>query len=454
MNAKDAWLATLGQLQVQLSRSIYDTWLRRAELLSYEDDRFVVSVPTEYARDWLERHLLEAMTQTLSSIFQRQVQIELIAWQPPLTHALDEPLFTYHSVHHGGSPLNSAYTLETFISGESNRYACLLAEAIADGQLGKYSPALFVGSLGNGKTHLLQAIAHALLARNLNALYLTAEAFTTALVESIRNAENSAFREKFRNADALLIDDAQFIEGKDSTQAELVAIWDVFRSRQRQLVFAADRLPSEMTRLSGDLRSRLQAGPIARLDPPDLALRRAILTEKSAARGMKLPRDVLELLAARLTTNVRDLESAIDQLDTYSGLTSQAVTRELALMVLRALGADQARAERTALERVLSAVAAHYRLSVSDLASPKRTKAIARARQMAMYVAREFSDASLKQIGEALKRDHSTVAHGCAKIAAQLAHDSALSADLEAIRAALNGKAVPHGVALPVLARR
>jgi chromosomal replication initiator protein len=454
MNAKDAWLATLGQLQVQLSRSIYDTWLRRAELLSYEDDHFVVSVPTEYARDWLERHLLEAMTQTLSSIFQRQVQIELITWQPPITHALEEPLFTYHGAHHSGSPLNSAYTLETFISGEANRYACLLAEAIADGQLGKYSPALFVGSLGNGKTHLLQAITHALLARNLNALYLTAEAFTTALVESIRNAENSAFREKFRNADALLIDDAQFIEGKDSTQAELVAIWDIFRSRQRQIVFAADRLPSEMTRLSGDLRSRLQAGPIARLDPPDLALRRAILTEKSAARGMRLPKDVLELLATRLTANVRDLESAIDQLDTYSGLTSQAVTRELALMVLRALGADQARAERTALERVLSAVAAHYRLSVSDLASRKRTKAIARARQVAMYAAREFSDASLKQIGEALKRDHSTVAHGCAKIAEQLALDSALSADLEAIRTALSGKAVPHGAAVPIFARR
>ncbi|MBO9310270.1 MAG: ATP-binding protein, partial [Chloroflexi bacterium] len=367
MNAKDAWLATLGQLQVQLGRSIYDTWLRRAELLSYEDDRFVVSVPTEYARDWLERHLLEAMTQTLSSIFQRQVQIELVTWQPPIEHALEEPLFTYHSVHHSGSPLNSAYTLETFISGESNRYAYLLAEAIAEGQLGKYSPALFVGGLGNGKTHLLQAITHALLARNQNALYLTAEAFTTALVESIRNAENSAFREKFRNADALLIDDVQFIEGKDSTQAELVAIWDIFRSRQRQIVFAADRLPSEMARLSSDLRSRLQAGPIAHLDPPDLALRRAILTEKSKARGMKLPEDVLELLATRLTTNVRDLQSAIDQLDTYSGLTSQAVTRELALMVLRALGADQVRAEPTALERVLSAVAAHYRLSVSDL---------------------------------------------------------------------------------------
>lgn len=454
MNAKDAWLATIGQLQVQLSRSTFDTWLRRVELLGYEDGRFVVTVPTEYARDWIERHLLESMTQTLSSIFQRAVQIQLVVWQPPVTQTFDEPLFTYQSAQHSGSPLNSAYTLDTFISGEANRYAYLLAEAIAEGQIGRYSPALFVGSLGNGKTHLLQAITHALLARNFNALYLTAEAFVTTLVESIRDGKNSAFREKFRNADALLIDDAQFLEGKDSTQAELVALWDIFRSRQRQIVFAADRLPSEMTRLSDDLRSRLQAGPVARLDPPDLALRRAILAEKSKARGMTLPRDVLELLATRLVTNVRDLQSAIEQLDTYSGLTSQAVTRELALMVLRTLGAERAHAERTSLGRVLQVVAAHYRLSVSDLASRKRTKAIATARQMAMYVARELSDASLAQIGSALNRDHSTVAHGCTRIAEQIAHDSALSADFEAIRATLTGKVAQSGSAVPVPNRR
>ncbi len=448
MNAKDAWLATLGQLQVQLSRSLFDTWLRRVELLGYEDGRFVVTVPTEYARDWLERHLLESMTQTLSRFFQRDVEIQLVVWEPPVTQSFDEPLFTYQSAQHSGSPLNPAYTLETFISGEANRYAYLLAEAIADGQIGKYSPALFVGGLGNGKTHLLQAITHALLARSFNALYLTAEAFTTALVEAIREGENSAFREKFRSADALLIDDAQFLEGKDSTQAELVAVWDVFRSRQRQIVFAADRLPSQIARLSGDMRSRLQAGPVARLDPPDPALRRAILAEKSKARGMRLPNDVLELLAARLTSSVRDLQSAIEQMDTYSGLTSQAVTRELAIMVLRTLGAEQARAERTSLDRVLQAVAAHYRLSVAELASRRRTKAVALARQMAMYVARELSDASLGQIGSALGRDHSTVVHGCAKIAKQLAQDAALSADFEAIRAALAGNAVPASSAL------
>lgn len=453
MNAKDAWLATLGQLQVQLSRSLFDTWLRRVELLGYEDGRFVVTVPTEYARDWIERHLLESMTQTLSSIFRREVEIQLVVWQPPVTQRFDEPLFTYQSAQHSGSPLNPAYTLETFISGEANRYAYLLAEAIAEGQIGKYSPALFVGGLGNGKTHLLQAITHALLARNVNALYLTAEAFTTRLVEAIREGENGAFQEKFRNADALLIDDAQFLEGKDSTQAELVAIWDVFRSRQRQIVFAADRLPSEMVRLSGDMRSRLQAGPVARLDPPDLALRRTILLEKSRARGLNLPEDVLELLATRLTTNVRDLQSAVEQLDTYSGLTSQAVTRELAIMVLRTLGAEQARTERTSLERVLQTVAAHYRLAVSDLAGRKRTKAVVLARHMAMYAARELSDASLAQIGSALSRDHSTVAHGCARIAEQLKHDAALSADFEAIRAALAGKSVPNGVPVPVMRR-
>ncbi len=458
MNAKDAWLATLGQLQVQLNRSTFDTWLRRAELLGYEDGRFVITVPNDYARDWIERHLLDSMTQTLGSIFRRQVEIQLVAWQPPETNAFgDSPLFNYahQSAQHSGSPLNPTYTLDAFISGEANHYAYLLAEAIADGQLGKYSPALFVGTLGNGKTHLLQAITHALLARHLNAIYLTAEEFTTALVEAIRGGENSQFREKFRNADAILLDDAQFIEGKDSTQAELVAIWDTFRNRQRQIVFAADRLPSDMARLSCDLRSRLQAGPVARLDPPDIALRRAILTEKSKARGMALPKDVLELLATRITTNVRDLQSAVDQLDSYSGLTSQAVTRELAGMVLHALGADQARVARTSLDRVLQVVAAHYRLSVSDLASRKRTKVVVQARQMAMYAARELSDASLSQIGQSLGgRDHSTVMHGCTKIADQLIGEAALKADFEAICTALAGAPTPSAAAVPAFMRR
>ncbi len=457
MNAKDAWLATLGQLQVQLNRSTFDTWLRRAELLGYEDGRFVITVPNDYARDWIERHLLDSMTQTLGSIFRRQVEIQLVAWQPPETNAFsDSPLFNYgyQSAQHSGSPLNPTYTLHTFISGEANDYAYLLAEAIADGQLGKYSPALFVGMLGNGKTHLLQAITHALLARHLNAIYLTAAEFTTALVEAIRSGENSQFREKFRNADAILLDDAQFIEGKDSTQAELVAIWDTFRNRQRQIVFAADRLPSDMARLSGDLRSRLQAGPVARLDPPDVTLRRAILTEKSKARGITLPKDVLELLATRITTNVRDLQSAIDQLDSYSGLTSQAVTRELAGMVLHALGADQMRTARTSLDRVLQVVAAHYRLSVSDLANRKRTKIVVQARQMAMYAARELSDASLSQIGQALGRDHSTVMHGCTKIADQLLSEAALKADFEAICAALAGAPIPNAASVPALMRR
>lgn len=260
MNAKDAWLATLGQLQIQLPRATYDTWLRGAELLAIEGNRFLVSLPSEYARDWLERYLLDSMTQALSTIYRRPCEIQFTVWRPDEVD--DAPLFTPQRREHQGSPLHPQNTFDQYVVGESNRYAYLLAEAISEGEIGKYSPAFFVGDLGVGKTHLLHAITHRLLERNLNAIYVTAEEFTTQLISAIRG-DNEKFRERFRNADAVLFDDLQFIEGKENTQGELVAIWDALQNRQRTLIFASDRLPKAMVRISGDLRSRLQAGAVA-----------------------------------------------------------------------------------------------------------------------------------------------------------------------------------------------
>lgn len=453
MNAKDAWLATLGQLQVQLNRSTYDTWLRRAELLGYEDGRFVVTVPNAYARDWIERHLLAAMNQTISSIFQRECEIQVIVWNPAAERKAstdaDAPLFAYPTEAEPldaprgqqlGETLNPAYTLDLFITGESNRYAALLAQAICDSPLGRYSPVYFCGGIGMGKTHLLQGIAHALCERGNTVIYLSAEQFTNELVTAIREHTGAAFREKFRTADVVLIDDLQFVEGKESTQNELIALWDALRNRQRVMIFAADRLPRDMSRLLSDARSRFQAGPIAYLEPPDPDLRRAILEAKAARRGLYLPPAVRDMLAARITTNVRDLESAIEQLESYSGLTGQAVGPTAAQRILQTLGspAGEGASGGLTLERLFETIAAHYQVTPEDLASRKRTRVVAQARQVAMYLAREHTESSLPQIGDALGgRDHSTVAHGCARIAELLASDAEVIRDVAAICTAL-----------------
>jgi chromosomal replication initiator protein len=441
MNAKDAWLATLGQLQVQLNRSTYDTWLRRAELLGYEDGRFVVTVPNAYARDWIERHLLPAMTQTLSRIFQREAEIQIIVWDP-VEEQDDQggPLLDYaNEVRETGEhqDINPSYTFDSFVVGESNRYACLLARAITEGQIGRYSPVLFQGGMGVGKTHLLQAITQGLLERGYSVLYLTAEDFTTELVAAIRGQQNLSFREKFRKADAVLLDDLQFVEGKEGTQAELVAVWDALRNRQRTMIFASDRLPCDMVKVSKDARSRFQAGPIASIDPPDYQLRLDILDAKCARRALLLPADLRDLIAARIVNSVRDLESAIEQLHTYTGLTGQPLTRDVASTVLKSLGT----AGLVTLDMVLQTVAEYYGVPVEALAGRQRTRHIAQARQLAMYLAREETNASLPQIGEALGgRDHSTVVHGCARISELMAADSAVAQEVAAIRLVLAGR--------------
>jgi chromosomal replication initiator protein len=443
MNAKDAWLATLGQLQIQLNRSTYDTWLRHAELMAYEDGRFVVTVPHAYAKDWIDRHLLQSMTRTLSDIFRREAEIQIIVWDPVEEEAIG-PLLDYAEDKQPdtatGSPhtLNPNYIFERFVVGQANHYAFLLANAIVDSPIGKYSPVLFHGEMGVGKTHLLQAITRRLLDLGHAVIYSSAEDFTTELIAAIRSQDNLAFRDKYRTADAVIIDDLQFVEGKTSTQNEIVAIWDALRNRQKAMIFASDRLPCDMAKISKDARSRFQAGPIANLEPPDLQLRMDILDAKSAQRGMILPADVRGMIAAGITTSARDLESAVEQLHTYTQLTGQMITAAAGQMVLKALGTPVSHAA-VSLNMLVEATARHYGLTADDLASRKRTRIVAQARQMAMYLARAETDASLPQIGEALGgRDHSTILHGCARITALMETDSALAQDAQAIRQTLS----------------
>jgi len=442
MNARDAWLATLGQLQIQLKRSTYDTWLRHAELLGYEDGRFVVTVPHAYAKDWIERHLLPSLTRSLADMLRRDCEVQIIVWDPVDEQEESAPLLDYvHEPERAAAlaALNPHYTFDNLVVGHANQYAVLLAKAIVDSPNGRYSPVLFYGNMGLGKTHLLQATARSLLERGDDAVYVTAEDFTTELVAAIRSKDTAAIREKYRSADAILVDDLQFVDGKASTQSEIVAIWDALRNRQKTIIFAADRLPADMPRLTPDARSRFQAGPIAMLEAPDLAMRRAILDAHSTRRQMVLPPEVRDLVAAQGNASPRDLESAIEQLHTYSQLTRQVITVQVARSILRmnnlATQAISPYGDDPTLQSVLEATARYYRLSIEELAGRSRTKVVAQARQLAMYLAREDTRASLQQIGDALGgRDHSTILHGCSKITDLIASDHVLAQDVANIR--------------------
>lgn len=448
MNAQDAWRATLGQLQIQLNRATYDTWLRHADLLAYEDGRFVISVPHAYAKDWIDRHLLSSMVQTLSGIFKRPCQIQVIVWDPvededPITRQVasvesDEPVGSEATCS-----LNPNYTFETFVLGESNRYAGLLARAVVDSPIGKYSPVLFQGGMGMGKTHLLQAVACGLIRKGLDVVYVTAEELATELFAAIRSRDTASFRERFRQADAVLVDDLQFVEGKESAQNEIVAIWDALRNRRKTMIFASDRLPCDMNKVSKDARSRFQAGPIAALESPDLRLRLDILDAKCAVRQIALPPALRDLIASHIQTSGRDLEAAVEQLCTYAQLTGSHISEAMVLAALKTLGTPASQ-DGVDLQSVVETTAAYFGLTADDLSGRKRTKEVAHARQVAMYLARSLTDASLPQIGSALGgRDHSTVVHGCNRIADLVTSDVNVNKDVEEIRGALTAHTAP-----------
>jgi chromosomal replication initiator protein len=443
MNARDAWIAMLGHLEVELGRPTFSTWLGRAELLGVEDDRFVVTVPNIIVQGWIERHLHGAMTNVLQRIYQKPCEIQLVAWQP--VEDDDALASTFSQGVNRGETLHPDYTFDQYQVGEANRFAVVLAQAVCESELGRYSPVLFHGPMGVGKTHLLQAMAHRLLARGHTVIYTTAEGFTNEMVAAIRGDNAASFRDKFRNADVVLIDDLQFIEGKESTQHELIAIWDALRNRQRTIVFAANQLPNDMHRVIRDAKSRFQAGPIANIDPPDVGLRRAVLQHKAAQRALSLPNDICDMLTERIEGNVRDLESIVHQLHTFTHLMKQPLA-EAVTQVLRANGqaAKAPSARTTNLDSVLKAVMAYYGVSNADLLSRRRTKALTLARQVAMYLAREDTSATLPQIGAVLGgRNHTTVLHGCAKIAESMPE---LANDLAVIRQGYQGQASSAGI--------
>ncbi len=518
LSPQDAWRATLGQFQLRLSRAAFDTWLKGAELVSYEDGEFVVKVRHAFAKDWLERNLQQEITDTLGRIFARTVRVNFIVRMPhrhtPQDLSNAGPLFAYlatvraeqpspstqptpqplplptmappspppteqphetapeprpqlapylnspeyvewdprfSDVRRTGEPAKSedaapdeslplaeGHRFATFVTGPNNEFAHAAAKAVA-GQPGeRYNPLVIHGGVGLGKTHLLQAIGHACQQQGLRVLYVTAEAFTNETVSAIRGRKTEALRQRYRHVDVLLVDDLEFMIGKKRTEEEFFHTFNTITGKGGQVVVTLNRHPHELDKLDERLRSRLEGGLVVDLQAPPQSTREHILRAKANRQGASLPDDVARLLAEKVTGNIRELEGALTQVLARATLTKQPLTVEIAAQTLGLQSqakAAKAAAQPPTLKRVLEATATYYQLSLDDLLSKRRTKKIARARQIAMYLAREETQASLPQIGEALGgRNHSTVLYGYKKIAKKLSDDAALQQDLAAIR--------------------
>jgi chromosomal replication initiator protein len=424
MDAQQLWRAALGQLEMQLSRSNFDTWVKDTDAVSFEDGVLVVAVRSAYAKDWLEHRLYRDIHRVVSSIAHQTVQVRFVvgrnhreqALEPALDDSLVPEASLFRPMDRGEAHLNPKYTFGTFIVGQSNRLAHAGCLAVAEDPGMAYNPLFVYGGVGLGKTHLLHAIGNHALASGRRVLYVPAETFANEMINSIRSRTTEEFRAKYRTIDVLLLDDTQFLISKERTQEEFFHTFNNLYHDNRQIVLSSDRSPKAFVGLEERLRSRFEWGLTADIQPPDLETRMAILQAKAETRLVVLPSAVLEFIAQQIPSNIRELEGALNRVLALShmmGLPLNVQTAE------KALGELAAVPTKISIEHILQEVAAYFELRVDDLVGPRRHRHIARPRQICMYLARDLTDMSLPQIGDALGgRDHTTIMHGCDKISA------------------------------------
>jgi chromosomal replication initiator protein len=435
VNAEQLWQAAQGQIQLEMPRASYDTWVRDAELLTYEDGEFIIGVRNAYARDWLHSRLQSTLTRILSGMAGRTVEVRFVVWQDDLAgeQQLQPPRIESRlPLEEAPRHLNSRYTFETFVVGPSNRLAHAAAQAVAESPARAYNPLFLYGGVGLGKTHLLHAMGNACRMRGLQVLYVSSEEFTNDLINAIRSHTTESFRERYRRSDVLLIDDIQFIAGKEATQEEFFHTFNALHEQEKQLVISSDRPPKAMVTLEERLRSRFEWGLTADIQAPDLETRVAILRSKAERAGHVVDSALLEQIARRVQSNIRELEGALTRVVATAQLNGTSLTAEL---VETALADLLPRGGALTAERILSAVAEHFGVSEAILLGRNRSRDVALPRQVAMYLIRSETHASLPQIGLTLGgRDHTTVLYACGKIEELMETDDGLRRKVLAVR--------------------
>ncbi|UCE00931.1 MAG: chromosomal replication initiator protein DnaA [Chloroflexota bacterium] len=443
MKAEQAWRAAQGQLQLEMPKAAYDTWVRDAEYFSYEDGLFILSVRNAYARDWLTSRLSSTVTRILTGMMNRTVTVRFIVWQEQELESNVEPSPQSVEAREINSPtnqtLNARYTFENFVVGASNRLAHAASLAVAENPAQAYNPLFLYGGVGLGKTHLLHAIGNLSASRGQEILYVSSEEFTNDLINAIRTHKTQAFREKYRRIDILLIDDIQFIAGKESTQEEFFHTFNTLHGQDKQIIISSDRPPKALITLEERLRSRFEWGLAADLQPPDFETRMAILRSKAERAGRVVPSEIIEVIARRVQSNIRELEGALTRVVAFVDLSGLPMTPKLVETALVDLLPRRSKVEP---EEVVQSVADAFGVHLDRMLSRDRSREVALPRQVAMYLLREESNISLPLIGETLGgRDHTTIMYGCDKIADLLERDDRLRRQVIEIRKNLYGQA-------------
>lgn len=454
MSPETAWKASLGELEMQMTRATFNTWLQGTKALACDDDEFVIGVRNDFAKDWLENRLYDLIVRTLSSVVGRRITVRFVVWSDELiaprsvmangngrVEVVREPQMQQSVAVSPEISLNQRYTFSSFVVGPNNRLAHAAALSVADNPGQTYNPLFIYGGVGLGKTHLLHAIGHHCHTGGYNVRYISAETFTNELVGAIRSKQTHEFRERYRTVDVLLIDDIQFMAGKEATQDEFFHTFNDLHSFGKQVVISSDRPPKALVTLEERLLSRFEWGLTADVQSPDEETRQAILMAKSEEIGYNIPEYVLEYIAHEVRSNIRELEGALNKVVAYAQLTGDPVDQEL---VMTALADTLRRTERVGVNEIIDVVCRYYGVQPDAMSGSSRKNAISQPRQVAMFLSRTETDASLPQIGNHLgNRDHSTVLHGFDKIASLVESDAQMRRDIMEIKAMLyNNSAV------------
>lgn len=426
------WEKTLNIIKSEMTEVSFNTWIKSCEPLSISSDSIKLGVPNEFTKDILEQRYKDLVTNAIKLISSKKYAIEFLIESESKEPSIEEESSKKQKRSDSivvsdlmSATLNPKYTFDSFVIGNSNRFAHAASLAVAESPAKAYNPLFIYGGVGLGKTHLMHAIGHYILQNNSKSkvVYVSSEKFTNELINAIKDDKNEEFRNKYRNIDVLLIDDIQFIAGKERTQEEFFHTFNALHDASKQIILSSDRPPKEIPTLEDRLRSRFEWGLIADIQAPDFETRMAILKKKADVEKLNVANEVMVYIATKIKSNIRELEGALIRIVAYSSLTGREITVDLATEALKDIISNK-QSRHITIETIQDVVSSYYNLRVEDLKSQRRTRNIAYPRQIAMYLSRKLTDLSLPKIGEEFGgRDHTTVIHAYEKISGNLKND-------------------------------
>ncbi len=439
------WDNTLKLIREELAEVSYNTWFKVIQPIEIADEYVILCAPNEFIKNILETRYITLIFNALQQVTSREYEIKIILPEEKESGAVGRSGQVQGSK--GDTPdsdigiLNPKYTFDTFVIGNSNRFAHAASLAVSEAPAKAYNPLFIYGGVGLGKTHLMHAIGHYILRNNprTRVVYTTSEKFTNDLINSIRDDKNVEFRNRYRTTDVLLVDDIQFIADKERTQEEFFHTFNSLYEASKQIIISSDRPPKEIPTLEDRLRSRFEWGLICDIQPPDFETRIAILKKKAKLENIETPDEVLIFIAKKIESNIRELEGALIRVAAYSSLTNREINMELTQEALKDFFSNS-KPRMITVDLIKRVISEYYSIRIEDFKSKKRTRAIAFPRQVAMYLTRELTDLSLPKIGEEFGgRDHTTVLHAYDKISAEIKTDESLKLAIDEIQKRLYG---------------